>query len=140
MVDPSTGAQNYDLDFNTGDADIPVTINDLGIPEEIKIIGPDKLPTIKHDLPSEILVRADLPDIKIIGPEQALPQRIDVIAHIPSQIHVVATEVPRSITVDAKDIPRTILVRARSKLPNYHSHGSIWHPKHFTSNGYSACY
>ena len=103
------------------DMSVPVNINDIGIPEEIRIVAP-KIPDVKvlHDIPREIALRMpmSIPDIKIIGPDKPLPERIEIVGSIPDKIHVIATDVPRSIQLDATDVPRKILVEMASNFPS----------------------
>ena len=109
MAPPFMGP-NFEDSFNQ-DAGIPVNINDIGIPEEIRIIAP-KMPDIKvlHDIPREIALRMPMPipDIKIIGPEKPLPETI----------YIVATDVPKSIYLDATDVPRKILIEPAANFPS----------------------
>lgn len=83
--------QDYDENMN-----IPVTIKDLGIPEEIRLIGPD--------LPREIFIRGTVPEeINIKGD---IPRSIEIKSDIPHTIMFDATNVPRKIMVElAPDFP-----------------------------------
>jgi len=85
-------AQDYDND----EMNIPVTIKDLGIPEEIRLIGPD--------LPREIFIRGTVPEeITIKGD---IPRSIEIKSDIPHTIMFDATNVPRKIMVElAPDFP-----------------------------------
>jgi hypothetical protein len=113
MTPPQFGAipQDFQDGFGKQEPNIPININDIGIPEEIRVIVP-KIPDINilHDIPREIALRMpmSIPDIKIIGPDKPLPERI----------HIIATDVPRSIHLDATDIPRKILVEAATNFPS----------------------
>jgi hypothetical protein len=111
---PQQFAANFQDGFGTSDA-IPVEINDIGIPEEIKVVVPT-IPNIRiiHDIPRTIMLKApDIPDIRIIGPE-----KINVIDNIPRSIHVEATEVPKEIKLNATEVPSRILVEAAANFPS----------------------
>jgi len=99
--------------------EIPITLDELGIPEQIKIIAP-KIPDIKvrHDLPKEIYLKAPaIPDIRIIGPENPLPQEIKIIGNIPETINVVS-DMPKQIKLDTTDLPRKFIVEPAPNFPS----------------------
>jgi hypothetical protein len=105
------------------DASIPITLGDIGIPDEIKIVAP-KIPDIRvlHNIPREIALQMPMPipDIRIVGPVKPLPERINIVGgdSIPDKIHLVATDVPRTIKLDATDVPRRILVEPAANFPS----------------------
>lgn len=96
---------NFQDKFNE-DEHIPVTVGDLGIPEEIRIIAPE---------PIQVIVPT-IPDIKIIGPEKPLPEQINIIGNIPDTISVVSENL--SISLDATDLPRKIIVEPAPNFPS----------------------
>jgi hypothetical protein len=95
--------------FQREDESLPITINDIGIPEEIKVIVP-KIPDIKilHDIPKQIALTMPMP----------IPEKISIIGEIPDTIHLIATDVPRSIKLDATDVPRRIIVEPAANFPS----------------------
>jgi hypothetical protein len=95
-----SAAPQTDSDFSEDfDMNVPLTYKDLGIPEEIRLIGPD--------LPREIFIRGIIPDeITIKGD---IPRSIEVHSDIPHKIMLDATDVPRKIMVEmAPNFPSTL--------------------------------
>jgi hypothetical protein len=114
---PFAAAPDYTREDNNNT--IPLTVDDLGIPSEIKLIVP-KIPDIKvmHDVPKEIFLRGELPhEIKIVGPIHPIPTEITIRGDIPKSIEVVHN-LPERIFLDAKDVPRTILVEPAPNFPS----------------------
>lgn len=109
---------DFDNDFV---GDVPITVGDLGIPEQITIVPPN-IPDIRviHDLPREINVKMPtaIPDIHIIGPDKPLPEEISIVGTIPDKIHIVATEIPKTIKLDASEVPQKILVEPAPNFPS----------------------
>ena len=96
---------NFVDDFNTDDFEIE--IGDLGIPSEIKIVAP-KIPDIhvRHDIPSFIDIKSDIPSRITVYQADVMPKEIRVIADsIPRAIAVDASSLPESIRIDAGSIP-----------------------------------
>ncbi len=102
------------------DQGITVDVGDIGIPSEIKIIAP-QLPDIKviHNLPVGIDLRVpNIPDVRLVVPEGAIPNEIRVVnAGIPESIAVIAQDIPKSIKLDAQDIPRMIPIVVPDDFP-----------------------
>jgi hypothetical protein len=91
---PSSDTFETRADFQDG---FNITnMNDLGIPEEIKLIVPH-IPDIKltHDLPTELRLVHDL--------------------H--KEIKIIADDVPKSISLDATGVPRSIIVEPAPNFP-----------------------
>jgi len=99
----------YDPDLE-GFGELPVDVGNLGIPDEIKLF---------HDLPREILMRAsNLPEeIKLIGPDKPLPEQISIIHDLPKEIHLLS-DVPKVIKVDASEIPQVIRLEPAKDFPS----------------------
>lgn len=105
-----------------------VEYEEVGIPEEIRIIAPT-MPKIKFDtrnFPRTIKVdtsEANIPtDIKIHGPDSPIPSRIVIDGPkdpLPNFIEVVNKDVPNNIEVTMKTaIPEIITVEMARDIPN----------------------
>ena len=108
------------MGYGSADDGIPVTVDNLGIPSEIKIIAP-KLNDLKliHNLPEFIELRGvPIPDVRIIGPEKPLPEAISIVHDLPQEIHIIAQGIPTTIKLDAEDMPRTIMVVPAPDFPS----------------------
>ena len=97
-----------------------VNNEELGIPNEIKIIAP-QFPNIKvvHELPLTIgLAVPEIPNIKLEIPT-ALPKEIKVVsdAVLPSSIRLESGDLPKSIRLDFDGLPESI----RLEVPNFPS-------------------
>jgi hypothetical protein len=99
-----------------------VEYSSLGIPSEIKIVAPE-FPKIQlaHDLPQEIrIVNGDFDldgTIKILSPDVPIPTEIQVInQNIPTSIELIA-DIPSIIHVE-HTIPNKIIVESISEIPS----------------------
>jgi len=104
--------ENFVDDFSTEDFDIEV--GDLGIPSEIRVVAP-KFPDIqvRHDIPSFLEVKSDIPSRILVYQADAIPKEIRVVADsLPDAITVDASSVPKSILLDAGAVPGFISVIA----------------------------
>lgn len=111
--------------------DIPTEVEyeEVGIPEEIKIIAP-QMPKIEFDmstLPRSIKLEADdvhIPtDIQIHGPESPIPTEIFLRSEVPTEIRLVSDSViPEKIEVlipeEFRNIPEKIVVEMPNPIPD----------------------
>ena len=82
-------------------------LNNIGIPSEIKVIAPERMPDVKvfHDIPDVISV--EFPKIPtVINVEHDIPHKIELIDKLPEFIKL---EVPGPIKIDASDLPALVL-------------------------------
>jgi hypothetical protein len=96
---------NFVDDFNTDDFEIE--IGDLGIPSEIKVVAP-KIPdiSVRHDIPSFIDIKSDIPSRITVYQADVMPKEIKVTADsVPRVIAVDASAIPESIRIDSGSIP-----------------------------------
>ncbi len=105
----SSPMQGFAADFQDGFGmveDIPVTLNDIGIPEEIRLVVPN-IPDMKliHDLPTELRLVHDL------------PTELRLVHDLHKEIKLNADDVPKSIPVDASSMPKVILVEPAPNFP-----------------------
>jgi len=105
-----------------------VEVEEVGIPEEIRIIPPT-MPKVEFemkDFPRSIKVdtsEANIPDgIKIYGPEVPLPTKIQINGPdkpLPDEIALVNRDVPTTIELISKTvIPESIIVELSRDIPN----------------------
>lgn len=104
------GTQDFAGEFRD-EPTVPVTINDLGIPEEIRVVVP-KFPDIRlaHNLPKEIGVTGIPEEIRLVGPEY-----IEIRSDIPRSIEV-KSDIPTSIKIEG--MPARIVVEPAANFPS----------------------
>jgi hypothetical protein len=116
MVSNRSNLEDINPDF------FELSVGDIGIPSEIKVVFPEEIPDIKiiHDVPAIIKVmNLDLPSIINVHMEQTIPSEIRVFSeNIPSIIELKGTDIPSVIEIDATNIPKSIPIEVPNDFPS----------------------
>jgi len=118
----SNRSNNIDAEGLNPDGLFELSVGDVGIPSEIKVVFPDEIPDIKilHDLPAIIRVASpNIPsEIKITTDKELISEIRIVSEGFPTLIEVSAKNIPSSIELDARNLPKSIPIDVPENFPS----------------------